>query len=251
MSATFSDALAGLPERRSCHDPGRVLVDVAVMLADGGEAISDLAVLRDQPGLARVGGLDGYRLRVLDGIDEQALTRLRTARAVALERAWLLRAEAGRDLPASSAGGTGWGWSWTWTPEPLGLCEPPRDDHRLRWCVRSPGPTGLDRRAGGQPVGDESARCHVAICLLRTHRGRPGRFSSMRSTRRLKLILGRVVAQAPFATSRQVAETVGLPASRMADGVGGLMICPRVNWLARKNARRHFLRVLVPNQVTA
>jgi hypothetical protein len=30
------------------HDPARVAVDLAVMLADGGEAISDLAVLRDQ-----------------------------------------------------------------------------------------------------------------------------------------------------------------------------------------------------------
>ncbi len=35
--------------RRSAHDPGGVLTDLAVMLADGGEAISDLAVLRDQP----------------------------------------------------------------------------------------------------------------------------------------------------------------------------------------------------------
>ncbi len=44
----YSQVLAGLRERRSRHDPGRVLVDVAVMLADGGEAISDLAVLRQQ-----------------------------------------------------------------------------------------------------------------------------------------------------------------------------------------------------------
>ena len=30
------------------HDPGRVAVDLAVMLADGGEVIADLAVLRNQ-----------------------------------------------------------------------------------------------------------------------------------------------------------------------------------------------------------
>jgi hypothetical protein len=46
--------------------------------------------------------------RILDGVDEQTLTRLRHARAVARERAWLLRAEAGRDIPASTAGGRGW-----------------------------------------------------------------------------------------------------------------------------------------------
>jgi hypothetical protein len=108
MTAAFSDALAGLRQRRSCHDPGRVLVDVAVMLADGGEAISDLAVLRDQPGLFGTVASTATAWRVLDGIDERALTRVRTARAVARERAWLLRAEAGRDLPASSAGG----WDW-------------------------------------------------------------------------------------------------------------------------------------------
>ena len=32
------------------HDRGRVLTDVAVMLADGGESISDIGVLRHQSG---------------------------------------------------------------------------------------------------------------------------------------------------------------------------------------------------------
>jgi hypothetical protein len=35
-------------QRQPGHDLGRVAVDLAVMPADGGEAISDLAVLRDQ-----------------------------------------------------------------------------------------------------------------------------------------------------------------------------------------------------------
>jgi len=108
MSAAFSDALAGLRQRRSCHDPGRVLVDVAVMLADGGEVISDLAVLRDQPGLFGSVASTATAWRVLDGVDEQALDRLREGRAAARERAWLLRAEAGRDIPAATAGGRDW-----------------------------------------------------------------------------------------------------------------------------------------------
>ena len=49
LSAGFSAAVAGLWKRRAGHDPGRVLTDLAVLLADGGEAISDLAVLRNQP----------------------------------------------------------------------------------------------------------------------------------------------------------------------------------------------------------
>jgi hypothetical protein len=36
---------------RHRHDPGAVLRDLAVMLADGGDCLSDLAVLGDQPGL--------------------------------------------------------------------------------------------------------------------------------------------------------------------------------------------------------
>ncbi|GAA4474271.1 hypothetical protein GCM10023170_096430 [Phytohabitans houttuyneae] len=51
LTEACSDALAGLRQRRGVHDPGRVAVDLAVMLADGGEAISDLAVLRDQAAL--------------------------------------------------------------------------------------------------------------------------------------------------------------------------------------------------------
>jgi Transposase DDE domain group 1 len=108
LSAAFADALAGLRERRSCHDSGRVLVDVAVMLADGGEAISDLAVLRDQPALFGSVASTATAWRVLDSVDGAVLDRLRHARASARERAWLLRAEAGRDLPATSAGGRDW-----------------------------------------------------------------------------------------------------------------------------------------------
>jgi Transposase DDE domain group 1 len=40
------------PARRHRHQAGRVLRDLAVMLADGGDCLSDLAVLRDQPSSA-------------------------------------------------------------------------------------------------------------------------------------------------------------------------------------------------------
>jgi hypothetical protein len=36
LTESFSDALAGLRERRSGHDPGRVLTDLAVLVAGGG-----------------------------------------------------------------------------------------------------------------------------------------------------------------------------------------------------------------------
>jgi hypothetical protein len=104
----FGEALAGLRVRRSRHDPGRVLVDVAVMLADGGEAISDLAVLRDQPEVFGPVASTTTAWRVLDAVDAPRLSGLRAARAVARERAWLARGELGRNLPVVTAGGRAW-----------------------------------------------------------------------------------------------------------------------------------------------
>jgi len=73
LTAAFSEALALLRQRRAGHGPGRVLVDVAVMLADGGEAISDLAVLRDQPELFGSVASTATAWRVLDAVDDAAL----------------------------------------------------------------------------------------------------------------------------------------------------------------------------------
>lgn len=48
LTAGLTDALRRLPPRGTGHNPGRIAVDLAVILADGGEAIADLALLRDQ-----------------------------------------------------------------------------------------------------------------------------------------------------------------------------------------------------------
>ena len=93
-------------QRRSPHVPGRVLADLAVMLADGGVAIGDLAVLRDQPGLFGRVASTATAWRVLASVDDGLLGRLKMARALVRERAWLLRGEAGRGLPAVRCAGT-------------------------------------------------------------------------------------------------------------------------------------------------
>jgi hypothetical protein len=101
----FGLALGGLRQHGGGHDPGRVAVDVAVMLADGGKAISDLAVLRDQPGLFGPVASDPTAWRVLAGIDDAGLARLRSARAAAREVAWAQAAETRGGLPASAVAG--------------------------------------------------------------------------------------------------------------------------------------------------
>jgi len=51
LTAALAEAIDGLRERRAGHHPGRVLVDVAVAIADGAVTISDVQTLADQQGL--------------------------------------------------------------------------------------------------------------------------------------------------------------------------------------------------------
>jgi hypothetical protein len=75
--------------RRRHHDAG-VLRDLAVMLADGGDCLSDLAVLRDQPELFGPVASTPTAWRVVERTakDADGLARLRAARAHARARAW-------------------------------------------------------------------------------------------------------------------------------------------------------------------
>ena len=51
LTGALSQAMGGVRKRRSRHDPGRTLRDLAVMIADGGDCLADLRALRDQPAL--------------------------------------------------------------------------------------------------------------------------------------------------------------------------------------------------------
>ena len=102
LSSGFVQALGWDRVRRPAHEPGRVAVDLAVLMGDGGEAISDLAVLRQQPGLFGPVASDPTAWRVLDSIDPAALARLRAARAAARELAWAQLLETRRRLPATT-----------------------------------------------------------------------------------------------------------------------------------------------------
>jgi hypothetical protein len=75
---------------RRCHPDAAVLRDLAVMLADGGDCLSDLAVLRDQPELFGLVASTPTAWRVVERVatDPDGLARLRAARAHARARAW-------------------------------------------------------------------------------------------------------------------------------------------------------------------
>ncbi|MEU9292082.1 IS1380 family transposase, partial [Streptomyces sp. NPDC048275] len=105
LSAAYSAALRPLRPRGTGHDPGRIATDLAVMLADGGEAIADLAVLRDQAGVFGPVASNPTAWRLLADTDERTLASLRSARAQAREVAWLQAAEHGEGIPAARAAG--------------------------------------------------------------------------------------------------------------------------------------------------
>jgi hypothetical protein len=96
LTDALSGALSGTRERRSSHDPGRVLCDLAVMAADGGRCVSDLAALAGQPALFGDLASVSTARRVLLSIGQAEIDRVRQARALARGRAWAAGAAPGR-----------------------------------------------------------------------------------------------------------------------------------------------------------
>ena len=109
LTGQLSAALEGVRGPRPRHDPGRVLVDLAVAIADGAEAISDIAVLADQQALFGPVASDSTCWRLLDALGEPELAHIAAARARAREVAWAQRAEVTGAAFARSrvAGGSG------------------------------------------------------------------------------------------------------------------------------------------------
>lgn len=92
LSAGLGAAMAPTRQRPSAHDPGRVVRDLAVMLADGGDCLADLGALRDQVDLHGAVASDSTAFRVIDAIDDERLVAIRAARGSARRRAWALGA---------------------------------------------------------------------------------------------------------------------------------------------------------------
>src|SRR5437764_4723178 len=92
LTRELSGALAGMRERRGRHDPGRVIRDLAVMLADGGDCLSDLRAVRDQQPLFGPVASDSTAFRLIDLIadEPELLEMVRAARARTRARAWEL-----------------------------------------------------------------------------------------------------------------------------------------------------------------
>jgi len=84
----FSDAMNSTRERRSAHDPGVVLRDLAVTIADGGDCVTDLAMLRGQESIFGPVASDVTAWRTVAKRAPAQLAELRATRARARERVW-------------------------------------------------------------------------------------------------------------------------------------------------------------------
>ena len=126
LARGLSQGLARWRRPRAVHDPGKIVADLAAAVALGGDRLADIAVLREQPGLAGPVASDPVVSRlvgVLAGDPARALKAIRAARAAARQRAWRLPGTPRPARPAARSSST-----WTrrsWSPTHLHLAHVP------------------------------------------------------------------------------------------------------------------------------
>jgi hypothetical protein len=104
LDTAISVALAPWRKARAVHDPGKVLLDVALAVALGGDCLADVGMLRAEPAVFGPVASDPTVSRLVDALaasGEKALAAIRSARAEVRELVWRL---AGEEAP--EAGGT-------------------------------------------------------------------------------------------------------------------------------------------------
>jgi Transposase DDE domain group 1 len=96
----LSVALAPWRPRLAVHDPAKVLLDLALGLAVGGDCLADVAVLRAEPGVFGLVASDPTVSRTIDRLADDVtavLAAIDTARAAARARAWKLAGDRAPD----------------------------------------------------------------------------------------------------------------------------------------------------------
>ena len=99
IDQVLHDGLAPWRKPTAVHDPAKVLLDLAVTLAAGGDCLADVAVLRGQPRVFGRVASDPTVSRTIDALAadaDRALTAINAARAEARRASW---AAAGEHAP--------------------------------------------------------------------------------------------------------------------------------------------------------
>ena len=103
LDRALSQALAPWRKPTAVHDPAKIVLDLALALALGGDCLADVALLRPEPGVFGPVASDPTVSRTVDTLAAdapRALAAMHAARAVARARAWSL---AGPNAPSAGA----------------------------------------------------------------------------------------------------------------------------------------------------
>ncbi|GGR65589.1 IS1380 family transposase [Streptomyces aurantiogriseus] len=100
LDAAISAGLTPWRKPRAVHDPGKILLDVALAVALGGDCLADVGMLRAEPGVFGPVASDPTVSRLIDTLaasGEKALTAIRAARSEVRKKVWELAGEQAPD----------------------------------------------------------------------------------------------------------------------------------------------------------
>ncbi|MFF1855396.1 IS1380 family transposase, partial [Streptomyces sp. NPDC058219] len=96
LDQAISTALAAWHKPRAVHDPGKILLDLALAVALGGDCLADIGMLRAEPAVFGPVASDPTVSRLIDALaasGEKALEAIRSARSEVRSRVWPLAGE--------------------------------------------------------------------------------------------------------------------------------------------------------------
>ena len=105
LDSALSSALSPWRKPLARHDPGKVIADLALSLALGGDCLADVALLRAEPGVFGPVASDPTVSRTIDVLADDAgpaLAAIDGARAAARARVWALAGEQAPDHEGSA-----------------------------------------------------------------------------------------------------------------------------------------------------
>ncbi|WP_411089730.1 IS1380 family transposase [Streptomyces sp. 061-3] len=101
LDRAISTVLTPWRRPRAVHDPGKILLDVALTVALGGDCLADVGMLRAEPAVFGPVASDPTVSRLIDTLataGPKALHAIRAARAEARERVWNMAKNAAPDV---------------------------------------------------------------------------------------------------------------------------------------------------------
>ncbi|MET8130333.1 IS1380 family transposase [Streptomyces sp. NPDC005065] len=100
LDRAISAVLTPWRRPRAVHDPGKILLDVALAVALGGDCLADVGMLRAEPAVFGPVASDPTVSRLIDTLaaaGDKALTAIRSARAEVRQYVWTLAKDAAPD----------------------------------------------------------------------------------------------------------------------------------------------------------